>query len=206
MSVASNGGLESLEHAFNNNGRKRSTESTTTNQEQPQATWSPVAIEAQPQFIPNKRPEPAAIKKLNSDQLDTIDKVNLLVTTLIATVSFAAGFTIPGGYKSDGPQEGMAILSRNLAFRVFMIANALAFCFSTTSMVLHYCKSVVKKLDAHAFYMYFASSFTGYGISAMVIAFASGTYAALFDSPGLAKAVLSIGCSFFGLQLLVYFK
>ncbi|KAG8487086.1 hypothetical protein CXB51_020617 [Gossypium anomalum] len=207
MSVASNGGLESLEHAINKDGRKtRSTESTTTNQEQPQTTWSPVAIEAQPQLIPNKRPEPAAMKKPSSDQLHTIASINLLVTTLIATISFAAGFTMPGGYKSDGPEEGMAILSRKLAFRVFVIANALAFCFSSTSMFLHYCKSFVEKLDAHAFYTYITSLLTSYGITAMVIAFVSGTYAALSDSPGLAKAVLSIGCSFFGLQLLVYFK
>ncbi|PPD70421.1 hypothetical protein GOBAR_DD32694 [Gossypium barbadense] len=178
MSVASNGGLESLEHAINKDGRKtRSTE-----------------------------PEPAAIKKPSSDQLHTIASINLLVTTLIATISFAAGFTMPGGYKSDGPGEGMAILSRKLAFRVFVIANALAFCFSSTSMFLHYCKSFVEKLDAHAFYMYITSLLTSYGITAMVIAFVSGTYAALSDSPGLAKAVLSIGCSFFGLQLLVYFK
>ncbi|KAK5813716.1 hypothetical protein PVK06_029167 [Gossypium arboreum] len=207
MSVASNGGLESLEHAINKDGRKtRSTESTTTNQEQPQTTWFPVAIEAQPQLIPNKRPEPAAMKKPSSDQLHTIASINLLVTTLIATISFAAGFTMPGGYKSDGPEEGMAILSRKLAFRVFVIANALAFCFSSTSMFLHYCKSFVEKLDAHAFYTYITSLLTSYGITAMVIAFVSGTYAALSDSPGLAKAVLSIGRSFFGLQLLVYFK
>ncbi|KAE8688490.1 Ankyrin repeat family protein [Hibiscus syriacus] len=142
MSLASNGGLESLEHSINKNGRKT-----------------------------------------------------------------RSSFTMPGGYKSDGgPEAGMAILSRKTAFRVFVVANALAFCFSTTSMFLHYCRSFVEKLDVHAFYTYLTTMLTSYGITAMVIAFVSGTYAALADTPGLAKAVLSIGCSFFGLQLVVYLK
>ncbi|XP_022719716.1 ankyrin repeat-containing protein ITN1-like [Durio zibethinus] len=209
MSVASYGGLETLEHAINKNGRK--TRSIDTRQlEQPQRSErgdpaSDTQVEGQQQLAKRKT-EVAGLKKPNRDQLQNIASINLLVTTLIATVSFAAGFTMPGGYKSDGPDEGMAILSTKTAFRVFVIANALAFCFSSTSMFLHYCKSFVEKLDVLAFYTYITSLLTSYGITAMVIAFVSGTYAALGDSPGLAKAVLSIGCSFFGLQLLVYLK
>ncbi|XWS42534.1 hypothetical protein CRYUN_Cryun16bG0022600 [Craigia yunnanensis] len=209
MSVASNGGIGSLEHAINKNSRKtRSIE--TIDIEQPQQSEgrelaSDTPVDGQRQLA-SRKAEPAGLKKASYDQLQHIASINLLVTTLIATVSFAAGFTMPGGYKSDGPEEGMAILSRKSAFRVFVIANALAFCFSTTSMFLHYCKSFVEKLDVLSFYTYITSLLTSYGITAMVIAFVSGTYAALADTPGLAKAVLSIGCSFFGLQLLVYLK
>ncbi|KAE8687315.1 Ankyrin repeat family protein [Hibiscus syriacus] len=173
-------------------------------QQQPQTGSDAAAVEAQ--FISNRKPEPAALRQPNLEQLQNIASINLVVTILIAIVSFAAGFTMPGGYKSDGPEEGMAILSRKLAFRVFVVANALDFCFSTTSMFLHYCKSFVENLDVHAFYTYLTTLLTSYGITAMVIGFVSGTYAALTDTPGFAKAVLSIGCSFFGLQLLVYLK
>ncbi|KAK8995439.1 hypothetical protein V6N11_069870 [Hibiscus sabdariffa] len=207
MNLASNGGLESLEHAINKNGRKTRPTEPTTNQQQPETGSEAAATEAQPQqLVSNRKPEPIAFRKPSSEQLQNIASINLLVTTLIATVSFDAGFTMPGGYKSDGIEQGMAILSRKTAFRVFVIANALAFCFSTTSMFLHYCKSFVEKLDVHAFYTYLTTLLTSYGITAMVIAFVSGTYAVLADAPGLAKAVLSIGCSFFGLQLLVYLK
>ncbi|KAL4319816.1 hypothetical protein GQ457_18G007950 [Hibiscus cannabinus] len=206
MNLASNGGLESLEHAINKNGRKTRPTEPTINQQQPEDAAA-IEFEAQPQqLVSNKKTEPIAFRKPSSEQLQNIASINLLVTTLIATVSFAAGFTMPGGYKSDGIEQGMAILSRKTAFRVFVIANALAFCFSTTSMFLHYCKSFVEKLDVHAFYTYLTTLLTSYGITAMVIAFVSGTYAVLADAPGLAKAVLSIGCSFFGLQLLVYLK
>ncbi|GMI94275.1 hypothetical protein like AT1G03670 [Hibiscus trionum] len=202
MNLASTGGLQSLEHAINKNGRKTRPTESTTNQQQAETGSDAGTIGAQS----NKNPEPIAFRKPSSEQLQNIASINLLVTTLIATVSFAAGFTMPGGYKSDGIEQGMAILSRNSAFRVFVIANALAFCFSATSMFLHYCKSFVEKLDVHAFYTYLTTLLTSYAITAMVIAFVSGTYAVLADTPGLAKAVLSIGCSFFGLQLLVYLK
>ncbi|KAE8712160.1 Ankyrin repeat family protein [Hibiscus syriacus] len=182
MSLASNGGLENLERAINKNGRKTRSSYSTTNQ-QPQTVSDVAAIEAQ--LIPNRKPEPAAFRKPSLEQLQNIASINLLVTTLIATVSFAASFTMPGGYKSDGADEGMALLSRKSAFRVFVVANALAFCFSTTSMFLHYCKPFVEKVDVHAFYTYLTTMLTSYGITAMVIAFVSCTYAALADTPGI---------------------
>ncbi|PQM36407.1 protein ACCELERATED CELL DEATH 6-like [Prunus yedoensis var. nudiflora] len=47
------------------------------------------------------------------------DRVNtlLVVTTLVATMAFAAGFTMPGGNNGDAPQEGMAILLTNAMFQ-----------------------------------------------------------------------------------------
>ncbi|XP_039166765.1 ankyrin repeat-containing protein NPR4-like [Eucalyptus grandis] len=36
--------------------------------------------------------------------------MQLLVAGLIATVTFTAAFTVPGGYNNDGPDRGMAIL------------------------------------------------------------------------------------------------
>ncbi|OMO71947.1 hypothetical protein CCACVL1_18009 [Corchorus capsularis] len=199
LKVASKGGLESLEHAINKNGSKtRSIETTNLEQLQQQARTDKQVTNRKAGHMGPKRPSYEQIKGMAS--------VNLLVTTLIATVSFAAGFTVPGGYTSDGPDQGMAILSRKSAFRVFVITNALAFCLSSTSMFLHYCKSFVEKLDNVAYYTSMTTLLTSHALTALVMAFISGTYVTLGDTPGLAKAVLSIGCSFFGLQLIVYFK
>ncbi|XVE89938.1 hypothetical protein DITRI_Ditri20bG0036400 [Diplodiscus trichospermus] len=208
LCAASNGGLGSLEHAINKNGRKSSSTETKELEQAQQSERRDAAIDTQvegQQQLAKKKAEAAGIKKPSYEKLQNIATINLLVTTLIATVSFAAGFTMPGGYNSDGPEEGMAILSKKSAFRVFVIANALAFCFSTISMFLHYWKSFVEKLDVLAFYTYITSLLTNFGITAMVIAFVSGSYATLADSPGLAKAVLSIGCSIFGLRLLLLY-
>ena len=59
------------------------------------------------------------------------------VATIIATVTFTAAFTVPGGYESGSDNQGLAILSKQAAFKVFVIANALAFGFSTASMLVY---------------------------------------------------------------------
>ena len=69
-----------------------------------------------------------------SDFGKQVGETNLLVATLITTVTFAAAFTVPGGYKSEGVGEGLAILCKRFAFGVFLIANTLAFGLSTTSV------------------------------------------------------------------------
>ncbi|XP_058092297.1 protein ACCELERATED CELL DEATH 6-like isoform X2 [Magnolia sinica] len=52
--------------------------------------------------------------------------VILVVAVLIATVSFDAAFTMPGGYENDGPRQGMATLTRKLAFEAFLVTDAIA--------------------------------------------------------------------------------
>ena len=146
-----------MEQANNKNGRKTRTIET-RNLEQPQQSErkepaSDTQVEGQRQLAIRKA-EPAGLKKPSYDQLRHISSINLLVTTLIATVSFAAGITMPGGYKSDGSDEGMANLRGKSAFKIFVIANAFAFCFSTISMFLHYYTSFVEKLDILSFYTY----------------------------------------------------
>ncbi|XP_028787327.1 protein ACCELERATED CELL DEATH 6-like [Neltuma alba] len=54
----------------------------------------------------------------------------ILVAILIATMTFAAGFTVPGGfYSSDCPipkQKGMALLADQTLFKIFMAFNTIA--------------------------------------------------------------------------------
>ena len=56
-----------------------------------------------------------------------------LVATLIATVSFAATFTMPGGYSQT---EGTAIHGHTAAFKIFVISNTVAMC---SSIVVVFC-------------------------------------------------------------------
>ncbi|KAJ0965490.1 hypothetical protein J5N97_026628 [Dioscorea zingiberensis] len=51
-----------------------------------------------------------------------------ILSMLIATVTFAAGFTVPGGYWSnnDSLRVGTAILSNKYCFKVFLISDTLA--------------------------------------------------------------------------------
>ncbi|RWR88247.1 protein ACCELERATED CELL DEATH 6-like protein [Cinnamomum micranthum f. kanehirae] len=59
-----------------------------------------------------------------------------IVTSLVATVTFAAALTVPGGYKNDGPREGLPVFMRNAALQAFVLSDILAFCSSMAATVL----------------------------------------------------------------------
>ncbi|KAF8112210.1 hypothetical protein N665_0066s0082 [Sinapis alba] len=63
---------------------------------------------------------------LNRDNNREYINALLLVGTLIATVTFAAGFTIPGGFNSSAPHLGRAILVNDLKLIYFLACDTLA--------------------------------------------------------------------------------
>ncbi|XP_048495990.1 protein ACCELERATED CELL DEATH 6 [Beta vulgaris subsp. vulgaris] len=55
-----------------------------------------------------------------------------VVAALIATITFAAGFTLPGGLNQD---NGEAMMATKAAFLVFLMANTLGMCTSTLVLI-----------------------------------------------------------------------
>ncbi|KAJ4765351.1 Ankyrin repeat family protein [Rhynchospora pubera] len=51
-----------------------------------------------------------------------------LIAILISTITFAAAFTLPGGYSNDLGSEGLPIMAKKIAFKVFLISDTLAMC------------------------------------------------------------------------------
>ena len=120
-----------------------------------------------------------------SEILRSAGETNLLVATIIATVTFTAAFTVPGGYESGGDNQGLAILSKQAAFKVFVIANALAFGFSTASMLVYTYSANIRRvllLTDRKRKTKLALLLAYYSIVAMLIAFISGTYAVVSHS------------------------
>ncbi|KAJ0102118.1 hypothetical protein Patl1_05794 [Pistacia atlantica] len=120
----------------------------------------------------------------------------LVVATLIATVTFTAALTMPGGYQSEkGPDQGTAFLSRKAAFQAFVLTDATAFVLSLAAVFLHFVASW--NLSALWFYRAYARFLIRLAIVAIVVAFSTGTYAVLSPSLGFAIATCLIGLSFF---------
>ena len=68
-------------------------------------------------------------------EYEKMSETYMVVVTLIITASFAAGFTIPGGYESnDGPRKGTEILAKKAAFMAFVTTDVLAMMFSIIAM------------------------------------------------------------------------
>ncbi|KAI8010157.1 Protein ACCELERATED CELL DEATH 6 [Camellia lanceoleosa] len=75
------------------------------------------------------RGQPKTIKTEKNSTVEAYkDRINtlLLVATIIITVTFAAGITVPGGYDYSETHKGMALMVKKFAFQVFVIANAVA--------------------------------------------------------------------------------
>ncbi|KAJ0045498.1 hypothetical protein Pint_05713 [Pistacia integerrima] len=130
----------------------------------------------------------------------------LVVATLIATVTFTAALTMPGGYRSEkGPDQGTAFLSRKAAFQAFVITDATAFVLSLAAVFLHF--ATAWNLSALWFFRAYTRLLISLAIVAMVVAFSTGTYAVLSPSLGFAIATCLIGLSFFlGIFTLIYLR
>lgn len=69
----------------------------------------------------------AANRQLKKSQIwSQVSDSNLVVATIIATVTFSAAFQVPGGYNN----YGIAVLRRAKQFRLYMLYDALSFGFA----------------------------------------------------------------------------
>ncbi|WCJ23936.1 Ankyrin repeat family protein [Euphorbia peplus] len=134
-------------------------------------------------------------------ELEKAKDSHLVVAALVATVTFAAAFTLPGGYISDENNtnlKGTPILSRNAAFNVFVITDAIAMVLSTSSVFIHFIMVMLGYKRRYYWLIRSAFWFLVLAMGAMVIAFVTGTYAVLAPpSKGLAIATSFIGLTFF---------
>ena len=128
-----------------------------------------------------------------SERVRSASETNLVVATIIATVTFTAAFTVPGGYESGGVNSGLAVLRKRAAFKAFMIADAFAFAFSAASILVYlYSANINMALSSsdRKRKIELALMLSLYSIMALLIAFMSGTYAILPHSLGISVAVI----------------
>ncbi|XP_019075300.1 ankyrin repeat-containing protein ITN1-like [Vitis vinifera] len=146
-----------------------------------------------------KRRERKKERKEYISQLQKQGETHLIVSALITTVTFAAGFTLPGGYKED---DGQAILSKKAAFRAFVVTDTIAMVSSLCAVLLHFFMTMRQRGEYLEKHLLWAFSLTMVGMGAMAIAFATGSYAVLPHSSGLSFLTCII-CSCFFLSIAV---
>ena len=134
-------------------------------------------------------------QKKQTDAIKKKKQTEMVVATLIATVTFTAGFTVPGGFKSGGVDEGMAALSKRAAFRAFLIANTLAFGLSITSVFIHFSNATMyMEIIPRRKGLGLTAALTFYSTVALLVAFISGSYAVVPHSMGIPTAVICCWC------------
>lgn len=117
-----------------------------------------------------------------------------LVATLIATVTFAAAFSLPGGYKNDGPDEGSASLIKRASLKAFLIADTVSLCSSIiAAFLLIWASTGDQDLLVHT--LRFSMELMWLALQSMAVAFVTGVYAVASDSKWLVIVVSLLGCS-----------
>ncbi|KAM3754962.1 hypothetical protein ACB098_02G002700 [Castanea mollissima] len=139
-------------------------------------------------------------------------KAQAIVDALIATVSFTAGITVPGGFVQDGRNAGSAILMKNDSFKAFIILDTIALVLSTSALFIHlsmmptWIHTTRVTFAVRRFFSQVATILTLLATGTMVLSFATGTYAVLAHSLSLAIATCIIGLSFFVIIVLLFSK
>lgn len=125
------------------------------------------------------------------------DKINviLLVATLIATVTFTAGFTMPGGYNNTNPDQGIATMLEKVKFQEFVICDTIAM-YSSIIVAVTLIWAQLGDPSSMRVALKLALLLLGIALAMMSIAFFAGVYLVVSKLCWLANAVLLIGSSF----------
>ena len=130
-----------------------------------------------------------ASRKDAKSLIETYTGNTSLGAILIATITFAAAFTLPGGYSSEVGSEGLPIMVRKLAFQAFLIFDTLAMC---SSLAVAFICVIARweDLEFLLYYRSFTKKLMWFAYMATTTAFATGLYTVLAPRlPWLAIAI-----------------
>ena len=126
---------------------------------------------------------------------------HLIVATLIATVTFAAAFTLPGGTIQDGEHKGSPSLGHRPSFKAFIVSDTIALLLASSAALIHLFSPLNKAKWLDYYLSEVAFSCILVAVTTMIVAFASGTYAVLGSSSIGVAVVISISLPFFLLRV-----
>ncbi|XP_058217963.1 protein ACCELERATED CELL DEATH 6-like [Rhododendron vialii] len=130
----------------------------------------------------------------NSELENYKDKVNvvLLVATLVAAVTFTAGFTVPGGYNNSNPDQGMATMLAKVKFQEFVICDTVAM-YSSIIVTVTLIWAQLGDLSSMRVALKLAVPLLGIALAMMSIAFMAGVYLVVSKLHWLGNIILVMG-------------
>ncbi|KAF8016806.1 hypothetical protein BT93_H2118 [Corymbia citriodora subsp. variegata] len=154
------------------------------------------AIRWSEDFGPQKEPP-------EIDTLKSHAEVRMVVATLIAGVTFAAGFSVPGGYNSSEPNAGIATLLNKPMYDVFMICNSVAMYSSIIAVVILLWTQIN---DSHAVLRALGMTRLPLliALATMSVAFMAGVYVTISKRTWIAVVALIVGCTALFIILILY--
>ncbi|KAJ1685370.1 hypothetical protein LUZ63_016760 [Rhynchospora breviuscula] len=124
-----------------------------------------------------------AKKKLIDKSIEKIESLTRtytsntsLIAILISTITFAAAFTLPGGYNNNsGSTQGLPVMARKVAFKTFLISDTLAMC---SSLVVTFMCILARWEDLQflLYYRFITKKLMWFAYMATTVAFATGLY------------------------------
>ncbi|XP_074269810.1 protein ACCELERATED CELL DEATH 6-like [Silene latifolia] len=147
--------------------------------------------------VENSEGKPKKIQE-RIDYLQKVGETRLVVAALIATVSFTAGFTLPGGFdQSPGETIGLAVLVKKASFIVFLISNTIAFTLSSLAVICYFVLPTQTRLMGAKSVSDYAYVLSTVSMGALMIAFVTGVYAVVSQSTALGLIIIAISLFYF---------
>eukprot|EP01018_Ginkgo_biloba_P008592 Gb_26481 [translate_table: standard] len=121
----------------------------------------------------------------------------LVVAVLLATVSFTAAFTVPGGFytedQKDGTPAGTPILIHRLSFKIFIVFDTVAFFLSLFAVLMWQLSSPISTGNM-MFFMSWTSFLVCSGFSFIAHSFTAAVYVVVVRKvKALAWTLLGVG-------------